>query len=88
MFLCNWALETLFTNAILASKPRDLLEVWLGPIMRVRAKRFKKAIDGLLQDKWAKVDFKRISNNKEQALINLIYLQEELLGFLDIFHGI
>jgi hypothetical protein len=84
MFLCNWALETLFTNAILASKPRDPLEVWLGPVTRLRAKRFKKAINGLLQDKWAKVDFKRISNNKEQALINLIYVQEMLLGFLDI----
>jgi hypothetical protein len=84
MFLCNWALETLFTNAILTSKPRDPLEVWLGPVKRLRAKRFKKAINRLLQDTLAKVDFKRISNNKEQALINLIYVQEELLGFLDI----
>jgi len=27
-----------------------------------------------------KVDFKRIWNNKEQALINLIHVQEELVG--------
>jgi len=84
MFLCNWALETLFTNAILASKPRDPLEVWLGPVTRLRVKRFKKAIIGLFQDTWAKMDFKQISNNKKQALINLIYVQEELLGLLDI----
>jgi hypothetical protein len=30
------------------------------------------------------MDFKQISNNKKQALINLIYVQEELLGLLDI----
>jgi hypothetical protein len=28
----------------------------------------------------AKVDFKRICNNKEQALINLIHVQERLVG--------
>jgi len=30
----------------------------------LRAKRFKKAFNGLLQDTWAKVDFKKILNNK------------------------
>jgi hypothetical protein len=47
------------------------LEVPVGPVSRLRAKKFK-AFNGLLQDTWAKVDFKRICNNKEQALINLI----------------
>ena len=32
------------------------------------------------QDAWAKVDFKRICNNKEKALINLIHIQEGLVG--------
>ena len=59
---------------------KDLLEVPIGPVTRLRAKKFKEAFNGLLQDTWAKVDFKRICNNKEQALINLIHVQEGLVG--------
>jgi hypothetical protein len=40
------------------------LEVLVGPVTMLRAKRFKEAFNGLLQDTWAKVDFKRILNNK------------------------
>jgi hypothetical protein len=50
------------------------LEVPVGPVTRLRAKKFKEAFNGLLQDTWAKVDFNRICNNKEQALINLIHV--------------
>jgi hypothetical protein len=39
------------------------LEVPVGPVTRLRAKRFKEAFNGLLQNTWAKVDFKRILNN-------------------------
>jgi hypothetical protein len=49
------------------------LEVPVGPVTRLRAKKFKEAFNGLLQDTWTKVDF-RICNNKEEALINLIYI--------------
>jgi len=56
------------------------LEVPVGPITRLRAKKFKEAFNGLLQDTWAKVDFNRICNNKEQAMINLIHVQEGLVG--------
>jgi hypothetical protein len=56
------------------------LEVPVGPVTRLKAKRFKEAFSGLLQDKWAKVDFKRILNNEEQAVINLIHVQEGLVG--------
>jgi hypothetical protein len=59
---------------------RDPLEVLVGLVTRLRAKKFKEAFNGLLQDTWAKVDFKRICNNKEQALINLIHVQEGLVG--------
>jgi hypothetical protein len=38
-------------DAILASTPRDPLKVPLGLVTRLRAKKFKKAINGLLQDK-------------------------------------
>jgi hypothetical protein len=58
--------------------PKDPLEVPVGPITRLRAKRFKESFNGLFQDMWAKVDFKRILNN-EQAVINLIHVQEELV---------
>jgi len=67
---CMW----LLTSAILTSTPRDTLEVSLDLVTRFRAKRFKEAIKRLLQDIWDNVDFKRISNNEEQALINLIHV--------------
>ena len=59
--------------------PKDPLEVPVD-LTRLRAKRFKEAFNGLLQNTWAKVDFNRICNNKEQALINLIHVQEGLIG--------
>jgi len=68
-------LQRTCSDAIQPSK--DPLEV---PVTRLRAKKFKEAFNGLLQDTWAKVDFKRICNNKEQALINLIHVQEGLVG--------
>jgi len=65
-------------DAIQTSK--DPLEVLVGPIKRLRAKRFKEAFNRLLQDTWAKVDFKRILNNKKEAIINLIHVQKGLIG--------
>ena len=59
---------------------KDPLEVLVGPVTTLRAKRFKEAFNGLLQDTWAKVDFKRILNNEKQAVINLIHVQEGLVG--------
>jgi hypothetical protein len=59
---------------------KDPFEVLVGLVTRLRAKRFKKAFNGLLQDTWVKVDFKRILNNEEQAVINLIHVQEGLVG--------
>ena len=60
--------------------PNDPLKVSVGPVTRLRAKRFKEAFNGLLQNTWVKVDFKRILKNKEQAVINLIHVQERLVG--------
>jgi hypothetical protein len=56
------------------------LKVLVGLVTRLRAKKFKEVFNGLLQDTWVKVDFKRICNNKEQALINLTHVQEGLVG--------
>jgi hypothetical protein len=41
---------------------------------RLRVKRFKKAFNELLQDTWAKLDFKRVINSEQQVLINLIHV--------------
>jgi len=46
---------------------RDPLEVLIGLVIRFRAKMFKKAFNGLLQDTWANVDFKKILNNEKKA---------------------
>jgi hypothetical protein len=59
--------------------PNDPLEVLVGPVTRLRVKRFKETFNGLLQDTWAKVDFKRILNIEEQAVINLIHVKRGLL---------
>jgi hypothetical protein len=65
---------------VIQAIPKDPLEVLIGLVTRLRAKRFKEAFNGLLRDTWAKVDFKRVINNEEQALINLNNFQEELVG--------
>jgi len=44
------------------------------------AKKFKEAFNEHLQDTWDKVDFKKILNNKEQALISLIHIQEGIIS--------
>ena len=58
--------------------PKDPLEVPLGPITRLRAKKFKEAINGLLQSTWTKVDFKHATSQEDQALINLLCVQDGL----------
>ena len=82
----NWSYRTwiyvwfILMESDVIQPSNDPLEVLVGPVTRLRAKKFKKAFNGLLQDTWAKVDFKRICNNKEQAFINLIHVQEGLVG--------
>jgi hypothetical protein len=56
---------------------KDPLEVLVGPVTKLKAKKFKEAFNGLLQDTLAKVNFKRICNNKKQALINLMHKDSE-----------
>jgi len=60
--------------------PKDPLEVPVGLVTRFRVKRFRKTFNELIQDTWVKVNFKRVKNNEEQALINLIHVQEWLVG--------
>jgi hypothetical protein len=67
-------------NDVIQATPTDLLEVLVGLVTRHRAKRFKEVFNGLFQDTWVKVDFKSVINNEDQALINLIHVQEGLDG--------
>ena len=59
---------------------RDLLNVLVCLVTKLRVKRFKEVFNGLLQDTWIKVDFKKILNNEEQTLINFIRVQKELVS--------
>ena len=59
---------------VIQATQRDLLEVLVGSMPKLRAKRFKQAFNKLLQETWDKMDFKKILNNEIQALINLIYV--------------
>jgi hypothetical protein len=60
---------------VIQAIPRNTLDVLVGLVTRLRAKRFKEVFNGFLQDTWAKMHFKKILNNKEQVLINLIHIQ-------------
>jgi hypothetical protein len=57
---------------------KDPLIILIGPITRVRAKNFNEAFNGLLQDIWANVDYKRTTIQEGQSIINLIYIQDRL----------
>jgi len=73
------------SSDVIQVTPRDLLEVSISLVIRFTAKMFKKAFNGLLQDKWVKVNFMKILNNEEQSLINLIHVQKVLVsGHSDI----
>jgi len=51
------------------SAPKDPLEILVGPVTRLKAKRFKEAFNGLLQDTWAKVDLIRSRQGQIRILI-------------------
>ena len=54
--LSFWILGILFhkkTDENKGATSRDPLHVPVGPITRARAKRFKEALNGLIQDTWA-----------------------------------
>ncbi|KAL5738577.1 hypothetical protein ACOSP7_031338 [Xanthoceras sorbifolium] len=54
--------------------PRDPLHVPIGPITRARAKRFKEALNGLIQDTLADSELLKLKINphEDQGLINII----------------
>jgi len=65
---------------VIQAIPRDSLKVSIVLVTRLKAKRFEETFNELLQNTEVKVDFKKILNNKERALINLIHIQEEFVN--------
>jgi hypothetical protein len=52
----------------------------IGPITRVRAKKLKEALYGLVQNIWSKMDLEWLGTFKEhegQPLIQLVQVQEK-----------
>jgi len=60
--------------------PKDPLQVPTGLIARSKAKKLKYAFNGFIRSIWAKMNFKKslASISDDQALVNLIYVQERL----------
>jgi hypothetical protein len=57
----------------------DPLELPIGPITRARAYKLKKALNGLVQNIWSKMDLEGLGTFKEpegQPLIHLVQVQE------------
>ena len=50
---------------------KDPLQVPVGPITRARAKKFKEALNGLIQGLWADSNCK-MESNKNLRILNLI----------------
>jgi len=57
---------------------KNLLDVLVGLKIKFRTKRFKEGCIWLLQETWAKIDYKKMLNN--EILINLIHVQERLIN--------
>ena len=53
---------------------KDPLQVPFGTITRAKARRFKDAINGLIQDTWADSELlkSKMSPHEDQGLINII----------------
>jgi hypothetical protein len=48
-----------------------------GPITRLRAKRFKEALNGLIQENWADSKKTKMGSNNNQGLVHVIKTIEE-----------
>lgn len=56
---------------------QDPLSLPSGPITRLRAKRFKKVLNGLIQENWANFKKTKMGSNNNQGLIHVIKAIEE-----------
>ena len=53
---------------------KDLLHVLVGPITKVRSKKIKEALNGLIQEIWAdsNAGHSKLGPKKDEGVINLI----------------
>jgi hypothetical protein len=51
---------------------QDPLSLPSGPITRLRAKRFKEALNGLIQENWADSKKTKMGSNNNQGLVHVI----------------
>ena len=56
---------------------QDPLSLSIGPITRLRAKRFKEALNGLIQEIWADSKKTKMGSNANQGLVHIIKAIEE-----------
>jgi hypothetical protein len=60
-----------------AEVAQDPLSLPSGPITRLRAKRLKEALNGLIQENWADSKKTKIGSNNNQGLVHVIKAIEE-----------
>jgi hypothetical protein len=60
-----------------AEVTQDPLSLPSGPITRLRAKRFKDALNGLIQENWADSKKTKMGSNNTQGLVHVIKAIEE-----------
>jgi hypothetical protein len=58
--------------------PHDPLSLPSGPITRLRAKRFKEALNGLIQENAADSKKTKIGSNNNQGLVHVIKAIDEV----------
>jgi hypothetical protein len=56
---------------------QDPLSLPSGPITRIREKRFKEALNGLIQENWANSKKAKMNSNNNQGLVHVIKTTEE-----------
>jgi hypothetical protein len=60
-----------------AEVAQDPLSLPSGPITRLRAKCFKEALNGLIQENWANSKKTKMGSNNNQGLVHVIKAIEE-----------
>ena len=64
---------------------QDPLSLPSGPITRLRAKRFKETLNGLIQEIWADSKKTTMGSNANQGLIHIIKAIEEGSNYAKTF---
>ena len=66
-----------YTSGNGAELAQDPLSFSNGPIIRLRAKRFKEALNGLVQENWTDSKKTKMGSNNNQGLVHVIKAIED-----------